>query len=176
VNQAIDNRAHINASGWYVNVSGQIYGPYHEDNIRTFIQEGRIVENSMLSQTPSQGFHPAAHTPFFNQPSAPLSGNVPNAGTLSEPSVYLIMAEIGSGQAMQFLHLIQKLGSAQRIGDSVWLIKSAMPIEDLKNQLAATLTKQDRLFILDSRRNQTAWFNIGADMGQRIDALWNSVN
>ena len=88
-------------------------------------------------------------------------------------SVFLIMAEINSENAMQFLGLLQQFGKAERIGDTVWLLKAPMDINTLHSQLSATLTRQDRLFIHDSLNNKTAWHNIGADMDQRIREMWN---
>lgn len=94
--------------------------------------------------------------------------------TQLKPSVFLIMAEIQSGQAMRFLQRLQTLGTAQRIGDTVWLLRSPTTADSLRSALSQTLTKSDRLFILDSNRNEKAWFNIGADMGNRINDLWDS--
>lgn len=87
-------------------------------------------------------------------------------------SVFLIMAEIRSAQAMPFLHAVQAFGTAQRIGDTVWLLRGTTTVENLKASLSKTLTKQDRLFVLDCFNNETSWFNIGADMDTRIRELW----
>ena len=86
------------------------------------------------------------------------------------------MAEIRSANGMDFLQALQSQGIAQRIGDSVWLLKSAISAEQLRNQLSQTLGPDDRLFILDSFANKTAWFNIGADMDARIRDLWDVQN
>lgn len=88
-------------------------------------------------------------------------------------NVFLVMAEIRSEGAMGFLKALQDFGVAQRIGDTVWLLRSASTVEQLRNALSQTLTRQDRLFILDSGANKTAWFNIGADLDSRIRELWN---
>ena len=88
-------------------------------------------------------------------------------------TVFVVMAEIRSANGMDFLQALQSLGIAQRIGDSVWLLKSAISAEQLRNQLSQTLDADDRLFILDSFANKTAWFNIGADMDARIRDLWD---
>ena len=88
------------------------------------------------------------------------------------PTVLVVMAEIRSAQGMPFLQALQTHGTAQRIGDTVWLLRGAISADDLRSSLSRTLSKQDRLFILDSFHNKTAWFNIGADMDQRIRELW----
>jgi hypothetical protein len=83
------------------------------------------------------------------------------------------MAEIRSENGMQFLQALQTQGAAQRIGDAVWVLRSANSVEQLRNKLSQCLTRDDRLFLLDSFANKTAWFNIGADMDARIRELWD---
>ncbi len=150
-----------------------------------YIREGRIVEDSMLSQNPANGFMEARHFGFYKTQSlaapktapsphhkpgyAPQTQDTPTPAT---PLVFLIMAEINSDADMKFLHRLQNLGQTQRIGDTVWLLKANIPITIVQQQLAQTLMRQDRLFILDSFNNKTAWHNIGADMDQRIREMW----
>ena len=88
-------------------------------------------------------------------------------------TVFVVMAEIRSQNGMQFLQTLQNEGTAQRIGDSVWLLRSGSTVEQLRNRLSQALTKDDRLFLLDSFKNETAWFNIGSDMDIRIRELWD---
>lgn len=88
-------------------------------------------------------------------------------------TVHLVMAELRGGQSMGFLRALQNFGTAQRIGDSIWLLRSASTISEIRNALSQTLGAEDRLFLMDSFNGKTAWFNIGADMGERIRKLWD---
>jgi hypothetical protein len=88
-------------------------------------------------------------------------------------TVFIVMAEIRSGNGMQFLQALQNEGLAQRIGDSVWLLRSGTRVEQLRNRLSQALTRDDRLFMLDSFKNETAWFNIGSNMDVCIRELWD---
>lgn len=171
----MENIAAQNAYPWYVQVSGQTYGPYETGQMLSFVREGRIVPDSLISQNPAGGFITAGKTALY-QPMTTFSNPAPDS-PMPQPAqstVFLVMAEIGSDQAMRFLHLIQRLGTAQRIGDTVWLLRTNMAIETLREQLSASMTRQDRLFIMDSFNNKTAWHNIGADMDERIRALWEN--
>lgn len=91
----------------------------------------------------------------------------------NEASQFVIMAEIRSESLMTFLRRLQTFGTAERLGDTVWVLKSSESTETLRNALSQTLTRQDRLFIVDSKNNKTAWFNIGADLDNRIRRLWD---
>ena len=90
-----------------------------------------------------------------------------------EKTVFVVMAEIRSENGMRFLQALQAQGTAQRIGDSVWLLRSKTSVEQLRNALSQTLTGDDRLFLLDSFANKTAWFNIGTNMDSKIRELWD---
>lgn len=176
----MENIAAQNAHPWYVEVNGQVYGPYQTGQMLAYIREGRIVPESRVSQNPTGTFFQAGQSALFqpmrtyNNPSPQLRAPEIPTPQSTNSSVFLVMAEISSDQAMRFLHLIQRLGTAQRIGDSVWLLRAHMNIETLRDQLSASLTRQDRLFIMDSFNNKTAWHNIGADMDDRIRALWEN--
>lgn len=92
---------------------------------------------------------------------------------VAEKTVFVVMAEIRSENGMNFLQALQAQGTAQRIGDSVWLLRSQTSVEQLRNNLSQTLTGDDRLFLLDSFANKTAWFNIGTNMDSKIRELWD---
>ncbi len=212
-----------NQNQWYVQVSGQSYGPYSMAQMIAFIGEGRVIAGSLISQDATQGYAMAAGFPAFAGQLAPYASpqvlqqahaqqqvksaetapqpldaltlqpqaseneslgaarpfETPQSSQTAEaqetPTVFLVMAEISSENGMRFLQALQSFGSAQRIGDTVWLLRAAADIDNLRNSLANTLTRQDRVFIMDSFNNRTAWFNIGADMDSRIKNLWASI-
>lgn len=211
---------------WYVQVNGQAYGPYDDAQMKAFAIEGRVTEQSIISQTAAQGYALASQfqsyaswsgysvqiepavvpqtqilrpmsnvgggvlarqmQPTHNAPQAVAPNPAPIQQTQSAPqitpqiapqpaanTVFIVMAEIRSENGMQFLQTLQGEGTAQRIGDSVWLLRSGSTVEQLRNRLSQALTRDDRLFLLDSFKNETAWFNIGSDMDIRIRELWD---
>ena len=120
---------------------------------------------------------PDGHAPQALAPSPAIAQPTPiapqAAPQAASNTVFVVMAEIRSENGMAFLQTLQSSGTAQRIGDSVWLLRSGTSVEQLRNRLSQTLTRDDRLFILDSFQNETAWFNIGSDMDVRIRELWD---
>lgn len=190
-----------NTEHWFVEYDGLSYGPYSSGQMQAFVIEGRVIQTSLITPDPSRGFFQAGAFPVFaqwaasaayntiqpvvgqteqmqvrqSQPMPIAVGQTYNGAVLQEPSatVLLVMAEIRSAQGMPFLTALQAHGTAQRIGDTVWLLRSAITADALRTSLSRTLSKQDRLFVLDSFNNKTAWYNIGADMDQRIRELWD---
>lgn len=218
---------------WFANVDGQVYGPYNDDQMQTYVSEGRITGQSLISNNPPDGFYPAigfdvfsfwagtGHAglaiaggqPIATQSAAPYQPEtqptpaaeaepqttqnvspfrrVRKAHTEQTPSqnqtpaeitptalntamgVFIVMAEVRSESLMAFLTRLQEFGRTERIGDSLWLVKSDASADMLRNGLSQTLTRQDRMFIVDCTHNKSAWFNIGADLDSRIRNLWD---
>ena len=184
------------APHWYVRFDDQQYGPFQSAQMQAFVAEGRVIASSLITPDPNRGFFEASAFPAFaqwqglhvNQQHASVTMPVavgqshysqpdraiqqPSTNPSKQEAVLLVMAEIQSGQDMPFLTALQTAGSAQRIGDTVWLLRGRLTADQLCQHLQQNLTKQDRLFILDSFKNEKAWFNIGADMGNRIQRIW----
>jgi len=103
---------------------------------------------------------PDGHAPQALAPSPAIAQPTPiapqAAPQAASNTVFVVMAEIRSENGMAFLQTLQSSGTAQRIGDSVWLLRSGTSVEQLRNRLSQTLTRDDRLFILDSFQNETA--------------------
>jgi len=145
---------------WFIQVDGQAYGPFDDRTLWSYMIEGRVSAQSLISQTANTGYRLLSSDP--NQRQAP---NIP-------PTVFMIMAEIRSGRGMNFLQSLQSLGPTQRLGGSVWILQARTKAETLRDVLSQPLGADDRLFILDSFANETAWFNLSPEMDTQIAQLW----
>ncbi|MEP1229438.1 MAG: hypothetical protein ABJG88_02060 [Litorimonas sp.] len=170
----------VGQSQWYIQVDQQNYGPFDDQTIWAFMCEGRINAQSLISRYPNTGYHlVSAEAGLMNwmaqvpqsQPAQPQNTTLQQ--TQAAQSVFMVMAEIRSGRAMDFLKTLQSLGDVERIGDSVWIIQACASSEEIRNILCQPLGNDDRLFIMDSFANETAWFNLGAQMDTRVRELWN---
>ena len=74
---------------------------------------------------------------------------------------------------MNFLQTLQSLGPTQRLGSTVWILQARAEAEALRDVLCQPLGADDRLFVLDSFANKTAWFNLSLEMDEHIAQLWN---
>lgn len=166
---------------WYIQVDGQAYGPFTDQVLWNFMCEGRVTAQSLISQNTIGQYRPVSADPGLMNWISQTPENktkLSNAAYIQpqsnrKPSVFVVMAEIRSGKGMEFLRMLQGLGQVERIGDSLWLLQAAASAEDIRNVLSQPLSADDRLFILDSFENRTAWFNIGSAMDKRIRDLWD---
>ena len=180
------NNGHPQERNWYIQVDGQAYGPFDDKTLWAFMCEGRVTALSLISQSANADYRPISANPglmnWLNQVPAPQTAQASTAQTSpaqtsSQPegkiSVFMIMAEIRSGRGMDLMRTLQGLGPVQRIGDTVWILQARVRANDLRDILSQPLGADDRLFILDSFANETAWFNLSLDMDQQIAALWD---
>lgn len=162
------------ARRWYIRVDGTVYGSFDDHTLWAYVCEGRVTEHSELSLSPTAGFYPAgqrreiAHW-FHNQAPA-----VPPA---PKPEyVALVMAEIRSGQPLRFMQTLQSVGDAQRIGDTVWLVRSTATMDELSELLKPTLAPADRLFILDTTQSDYEAINLGPAVETRVNAMYSETD
>jgi len=164
---------------WYVQVDGQAYGPFDDKTLWSYMVEGRVSAQSLISQSPNANYRPVSADPGLmnwltqatnTQPThVPTTEQVPAAA----PTVFMIMAEIKSGRGMNFLQTLQSLGATQRLGETVWVLQARTTAEMLRDILSQPLGASDRLFVLDSFANETAWFNLSKEMDSQIPQLWD---
>jgi hypothetical protein len=159
---------------WYIQVDGQAYGPFDDKTLWSYMLEGRVSAQSLISHSPNMNFRPVSADPGLMNWLAQAS-TTPKAEpqTTARPTVFMIMAEIKSGRGMNFLQTLQSLGATQRLGETVWVLQARTTAETLRDVLSQPLGASDRLFILDSFANETAWFNLSSEMDNQIAKLWN---
>jgi len=165
------------ARQWFIQVDSQAYGPFDDRTLWSYMIEGRVSAQSLVSQSANTGYRPVSADPGLmnwlsqateSQKRQPRQQTSPAV----KPTVFMIMAEIRSGHGMNFIQSLQSLGPTQRLGGSVWILRAQTNAETLRDVLSQPMGAEDRLFILDSFANETAWFNLSAEMDTQIAELW----
>jgi len=163
------------ARHWYIQVDGQAYGPFDDRTLWSYMIEGRVSAQSLISQSPNTGYRLVSSDPGLMNWLAQATETQRQQQPVKNipPTVFMIMAEIRSGRGMNFLQSLQSLGPTQRLGGSVWILRAQTTTKTLRDVLSQPLGADDRLFILDSFANETAWFNLSPEMDKQIAELWN---
>jgi len=98
---------------WFIQVDGQAYGPFDDKTLWSYMVEGRVNAQSLISQNANTG-----------------------------------------------------------LGNSVWILQAQTQAKTLRDVLSQPLGAEDRLFVLDSFANETAWFNLSPEMDAQIAQFW----
>lgn len=159
---------------WFIQVGGQAYGPFDDKTLWSYMLEGRVGPQSLISHNANMGYRLVSSDPGLMNWVAQAQRQPPQATTAEHATtVFMIMAELKSGRGMNFLQSLQNLGPTQRLGNSVWALQARTTADILCEILSQPLGAEDRLFILDSFANKTAWFNLSPEMDEQIANLWN---
>lgn len=159
---------------WFVQVDGQAYGPFDDKTLWSYMVEGRVGAQSLISHSANTGYRLLSSDPgLMNWLAQAKTQPAPQTQAAQPATVFMIMAEIKSGQGINFLQTLQSLGPTQRLGNTVWILQARTTVETLRDILAPPLGRDDRFFVLDSFANETAWFNLSPELGQQIESLWN---
>ncbi|MBV9331137.1 MAG: DUF4339 domain-containing protein [Alphaproteobacteria bacterium] len=171
------------AETWSVRVGGRSYGPYTAQQMRAFINEGRLTETSMVASGSSEDFRPAGDDATLN---ALFVASLESTRTIipgtqqrfgkhdssSERAHYIIVADMRSGSLAGIEAEISKLGPAFLIAPQVWIVRSDATVNTIRNALVQKLGKLDMLFVVDATHNKAAWFNYGPEADARIRKIW----
>ena len=159
---------------WFIQVDGQAYGPFDDKTLWNYMVEGRVSAQSLISHTANMGYRLVASDPgLMNWLAQTQRKPAIEPAPEQTAAVFMIMAEIKSGRGMNFLQSLQSLGRTQRLGSSVWILQARTTADTLRDVLSQPLGADDRLFVLDSFANKTAWFNLSPEMDEQIAQLWN---
>ncbi len=186
---------------WTINAAGQLYGPYTEQQLQTFVGEGRLAAHSLVAPTGHDQFRAAGSYPMLARLFAPANAPAPSAtgkfvtasGVESEDDTisptfgrsndeprsgergrFVVMADMKSRSISGLEEEIMNMGPAYPLMPQAWLLISEQPINQIRNALVQKLGKMDMLFIVDATHNKAAWFNFGPEADTRIRRVWTA--
>jgi hypothetical protein len=84
---------------------------------------------------------------------------------------FVVVAEFRSAPSAPFESAIAAMGMAYRLSNNVWLLRAAMTVGAIRNNLTPLLGPRDSLFAADLATGRTAWLNLGPEADARIRAI-----
>jgi hypothetical protein len=159
---------------YFVSVDETVYGPYPEALMKQYIAECRVVPQSLVSNQQHIGFQRAHMHPRLAELFSQKTATAPQQKPVL-PSVFMVIADINSGQHLNFLKSLQTLGKASRLTDTVWIVAAQIDLNEMRDILSRSLTSEDRLLIHDTFSNRAGWFNIGELADQELRQLWTDI-
>ncbi|MEM7729896.1 MAG: hypothetical protein AAF311_11580 [Pseudomonadota bacterium] len=160
---------------WYILTAGNVYGPFDDKTVWTYVQEGRINGSSELSLRPDGGWMAArdwleiAH--WFTAPRSAANTAIaptPSSETIAVPkpvskSLSLVVADIKSGRSAMFNQVLYGVGEVQGLSDSTWLVESEIGPDEMRTVLGPTLSVNDKLLVMDATDAEVATYNFGPE-------------
>jgi hypothetical protein len=173
---------------WRVSVGGKVYGPYSQQQMESFVAEGRIAAHSIVAPNDSGPWLAASDDPVLAglfmrnlNPEIPLQPQ-PKANVVADSIYttdakatgfnYVVIADIKTRSGYGFERELAKLGGNYRLSMSVFLLHSDFPISMVRNALVQHLGKTDTLLVVEANQSKSAWFNLGMQAEAHIRKIW----
>jgi len=184
------------AGAWFIQSAGQVWGPYPEARMSSFVEEGRVAADTLVGSRPDGPFAPAAHQPRLRvlfgeaEPELRPSAQAPPAPRPSEPiqpeaggrpapaaaagveQPLLIWTTLTGARADRFETLLGAYGPFARVHSGLWLVRARMGPAALRNALTRRIEAADTLMVIAAEAGQAAWFNLDGETDRTLRQLW----
>jgi hypothetical protein len=166
------------ATQWWVQARGQAYGPYSQEQLVQFVQEGRVRPSTPVSNKPDSGWAEARRFDALMAPLRAVSTPQHNApaqdNTVTAANVF-VFAEIHSGAWSSFMAALEAMGPLLELSPGLWMLRTHLTAGVMRNTLSQTLERGDRFVVMDATRDRVAWFNLGPGIDVRVKEVWNAA-
>lgn len=169
---------------WWVQVRGRAYGPYTDAQMQSFVGEGRVKPQTLVSLSADGDWKEARTVPGLiaqadrTFAAAPLPAGKPLEGKEKRPADganIFVFAEIHSGAWTRFMAALEAMGLVVDMAPGLWLVRTRHTSSTVRNTLSQTLEHGDRFIVIDASRDRLAWFNLGPEVDVHIKGVWNQA-
>lgn len=156
---------------WRIMVDGVVYGPYTLGQMRTFADEGRVLETSQVAQSDGGAFMLAsAHTeliPFFQAPAA-------TTRVIAEPELanFLVTVQTDGDGRRAVIALLNDIGRFSELMPGCFIVHAATTITDIRGQLSTLLAERGRCVVVNASSGQLAWVGLSEDANAHAKLIW----
>ena len=163
---------------FFVQVSGDVYGPYPLGRMHQFIDEGRIRSRSLVSSAPEGPFTRAEATPLLSSrlstsserpalPAPTRSAARPErvfeqnaAQSNAHTRSVFVMLDGAADLAARLDHVLSAYGEIAPATDAAWFVQTDLSVDALRNRLARELDGMAALILIDMTDNHAILHNV----------------
>ncbi|MBL4616731.1 MAG: DUF4339 domain-containing protein [Robiginitomaculum sp.] len=164
---------------WFIKVRDVIYGPYSIEKMTQFAAEGRVSYKTMVSDNREHGFQPANDDPeleYILQNKDHVQTERRSISPQSQSQrMFILYTRLSDNISMEFGSHLRQFGDPLEPIPGVWLLRTAISADRLRNKLSRELNAQDSLMIFEINPDQAAWFNIGEIEDRQFRKFLNAV-
>lgn len=171
-------------SNWCIKVEDKVYGPYSEQDMASFVSQGRLSPSSAVSPAGAAAWREARHystlARHFDGQGAGGSRAFGKAGTDDSPTELrdgalaniVTIFDVTHGTVGRIEYVLRSLGDGFRLTDNVWCTKTAHSSTGVKNIIVPHLSPREFVFVIDASRGRTTWHNTLPELHSRLTRTW----
>ncbi|MEL7108497.1 MAG: hypothetical protein AAGJ68_09310 [Pseudomonadota bacterium] len=156
---------------WRIMVDGVVYGPYTLGQMRTFADEGRVLETSQVAQSDGGAFMLArAHAELMPLFQAPAPSSPVDAAP--ELANFLVNVQTDGDGRRAVIALLNDIGRFSELMPGCFIVHAPTTIVDLRAQLSTLLAERGRCVVVNASTGQLAWLGLSEDANAHAKLIW----
>lgn len=156
---------------WRIMVDDVVYGPYTMGQMKTFADEGRLLETSQVAHDDGGAFLLArAHADLMSLFQAP--DRMPVEEPDLQPANYLVSIQTDGDGRRAVISLLNELGRFSELMPGCFIFHSNTAVVELRSQLSTLLAERGRCVIVNASTGQLAWMGLTADADTHAKLIW----
>lgn len=159
---------------WWVQVKGQTYGPYDDQELQRFVAEGRIKPHTELSQSPTGPWKSAETMGVTPAPQAKAELRGPVTEEDARIANMMVWGDLPAGGGDHIDSTLDQFGAYARVAADLWVLRTIHPVAAVRAAIAAGLKPGERFLVVDASRGRLAWSNLGLDSETGLRRVWDA--
>ncbi len=156
---------------WRVMVEDVVYGPYTLGQMKTFAEEGRILDTSKIASGDGGAFKSAfEHTEIRNLIPAYQRQNEPEAELAS--ANYLITLQSNGDGRRAAIAVLNETGTFAELMPGCFILRAAVSIRSLREKLSTVLAERGRFVIVNASSGRLTWMGLSQDANTHAKRVW----
>ncbi|MEM9178872.1 MAG: hypothetical protein AAGA89_04140 [Pseudomonadota bacterium] len=156
---------------WRIMVEDIVYGPYTMGQMRSFAEEGRLLESSQVAYDDGGAFVNARMHPelceLFLAPAPTPKGEI-----APEPANYLVSVQTDADGRRAVISLLNEIGRFSELMPGCFILHTTQAVVDLRSQISTLLAERGRCVIVNATTGQLAWMGLTSDANTHAKLIW----
>lgn len=156
---------------WRIMVENAVYGPYTLGQMKSFAQEGRLSDTSMVAVGDGGAFKSAFEY-------SELRSLIPGYGehqaleTDSDPANFLITVHADGDGRRAVISVLNECGRFAELMPGSFILHSQRRLIDIREQISTVLAERGRFVIVNASTGQLAWMGLRDEASTHAKIVW----
>lgn len=158
---------------WRVMVEGAVYGPYTLGQMKTFAEEGRILDTSKIASGDGGAFKSAFEHAEIRA-LIPAYQRTPASEVDLSTANYLVTIQTDGDGRRSVIAALNEAGTFAELMPGCFILNAAIPIKRLREQLSTILAERGRFVIVNATSGRLAWMGLSEDANTLAKRVWKT--
>ena len=158
---------------WRVMVDDVVYGPYTLGQMKTFAEEGRILDTSKIASGDGGAFISAfEHSEI--RALIPAYQRAPTTESEHTSANYLITLQTDGDGRRAVIAVLNEAGTFAELMPGCFILRAAISVKSLREKLSTVLAERGRFVVANATSGRLAWMGLSEDANTHAKRVWKT--